>query len=66
MKKYIIAQKKLTSECWMIQFMGIEACKTCEYLNTPECGGKNIRRTLLNKKGQKVPIGEKDVKKGTN
>lgn len=63
MKKYIIQQGKLTPECWAIQIEGLNACKHCEFLNTPECGGKRIRKTLLNKKGHKVPIAKKDIHK---
>lgn len=51
-----INQNDLTSECWLIQFSGLKACETCEYLNTRECGGKRIRKTLLNSKGKKVPL----------
>ncbi len=42
-----IDQSKLTSECWLIQFNGLDACKDCESLNTSECGGRNIRKRLL-------------------
>jgi hypothetical protein len=52
-----INQSELTSECWSIQFQGLKACKSCEFLNTKECGGKNIRKTLINDKGIKVPLG---------
>ena len=48
-KTRTIDQSKLTSECWGIQIAGIERCKTCEYLDTEECGGKEIRKRLLNK-----------------
>lgn len=43
----IINQKKLTSDCWIIQIEGIEACKKCSYFNTEECGGKEILKTLV-------------------
>lgn len=43
-----INQSELTSDCWMIQFEGLKACTECEYLNKKECGGKNIRKKLLN------------------
>ena len=59
MEVYEIPQKKLTSECWMIQFTGLKACENCEFLNTDECGGKQIREKLINKLGHKVPIGKK-------
>ena len=45
-----IDQSKLTGDCWIIQFEGISACTHCEYLNTKDCGGKNIRKQLLLKK----------------
>ena len=54
----IIKQKNLTSECWLIQFKGLNACKDCEFKNTSNCGGKNIIKTLMNKKGIKIPLKE--------
>jgi len=42
-----IAQSKLTAECWLIQFKGLEACKTCPALNTNDCGGQAIRKRML-------------------
>ena len=56
-KARIIPQNALTSECWLIQMQGLEACKTCEARDTPECGGKEIRKKLMNAKGYKVPLG---------
>jgi len=44
-----IDQSKLTSDCWLIQFEGLSACDNCDYLNTSECGGQNIRKQLLNR-----------------
>lgn len=44
-----INQDGLTSECWLIQFDGLNACENCEFVNTDECGGKNIRKKLLAK-----------------
>jgi hypothetical protein len=41
-----INQGSLTSECWLIQMQGLEACKTCEFLNKRDCGGKRIRKQL--------------------
>ena len=41
-------QSDLNSECWLIQMWGIKSCETCEALNTDECGGKEIRKKLLN------------------
>jgi len=57
----LIPQNHLTSECWMVQFKGLDACKTCEFKDTPECGGKEIRKKLMNVKGYKVPLG-RDIK----
>jgi hypothetical protein len=34
-----VPQSALTSDCWMVQFRGIEACVDCEYLKKPDCGG---------------------------
>lgn len=42
-----IDQSKLTSECWMIQINGAEACKNCKYKNKPRvCGGMRLRELL--------------------
>lgn len=53
-----IPQSKLTSECWLVQFRGFEACKDCEVKGTPDCGGKSIIKTGKNEKGFVVPINE--------
>ena len=42
-----VDRSTLTSECWSIQFDGLEACTTCGYVGTPECGGVRIRARLL-------------------
>lgn len=42
-----IDQSTLTSDCFMIQINGAEACKTCEYLNKPrKCRGMKLREKL--------------------
>jgi len=51
-----INQGDLTSECWMVQMFGTLRCETCEFKDTPECGGKNIRKTGKNEKGLEVPL----------
>ena len=51
-------QGDLTSECWSVQLFGLEYCETCQFRDTPKCGGKDIRRTGKNSKGVRVPIGE--------
>lgn len=45
MKAKIVKQRELSSECRLIQIWGKASCKTCEALNTKECGGKKIRKT---------------------
>ena len=54
MRKSIINQASLTSECWSVQLFGLKHCKTCEFLNTKECGGENIRKIKRNSKGYKI------------
>jgi hypothetical protein len=35
----VIDQSKLTGDCFYVQINGLEACKTCEFRGTDECGG---------------------------
>jgi len=42
-----IDQSKLTSDCWLIQFSGLSACKTCEVKGTSECGGGETLKNEL-------------------
>jgi len=51
-----VRQKNMTGECMMVQVWGIEHCKTCEYRNSRECGGKHIRQTGKNENGLTVPV----------
>lgn len=51
-----IRQSSLTEECWGIQIWGPGKCETCEFKDTDECGGQEIRRKLKNKKGLTVPV----------
>lgn len=51
-----IKQSELSSECWNVQVWGLEYCKTCEYRNTKDCGGKKILKTKKNEKGIKIPL----------
>jgi hypothetical protein len=38
-------QSSLTSDCWAIQFWGLDECKKCELRGTSKCGGeKTLRR----------------------
>jgi len=52
--KIKVIRRKLTSECWMIQIWGPDYCNTCEYINTPDCGGQEILKTGENEKGIEV------------
>jgi hypothetical protein len=52
---YQANQSRMTGECWLIQFRGLAACEDCEALDTPDCGGQNIRKTLKNEKGFDIP-----------
>jgi hypothetical protein len=51
-----IRQDSLTAECWGVQAWGLGYCESCEYLNSEDCGGQDIRRTLKNEKGLAVPV----------
>jgi hypothetical protein len=42
----IINQSKLTSDCWLIQFNGLSACKKCELKGTKDCGGGKTLKQL--------------------
>ena len=53
-----IPQSQLTSECWLVQFSGLDRCDKCEFKNTNKCGGQSIRESGCNELGFKVPIGE--------
>jgi len=66
MKSKTILQSGLTSECWLIQFWGLEACQDCEYVDTQECGGQQIREDLLEtgQHGQVNVDGLPDVRGG--
>ena len=54
----IIPQKDMTGECFLIQMSGISACESCEAKDTEDCGGKEIRKKLVNEKGISVPLGK--------
>jgi hypothetical protein len=49
METKVINVKDLTAACWLVQFWGLEACEKCEIKDTPECGGQEIRKGLLEK-----------------
>ena len=51
-----IKQSELSSECFMVQIFGFDTCLTCEYKNTDECGGKEVRKSQVNSKGYDVPL----------
>jgi len=54
----MVPQNKMSGECWSIQIWGPIRCTDCEYKDTDECGGKEIRKTGRNEKGYEVPLGE--------
>ena len=56
MKSRTIHQSNLTSECWLVQVWGLEFCENCQFKDTEECGGKDIRSTGKNALNKKVPI----------
>ena len=49
----VVNQAELTADCWMIQFQGLGACESCEFLDTPDCGGKGILKAI---EGGSYPI----------
>ncbi len=51
-----VKQSDMSAECWSVQIWGKEHCKTCEFLNTRNCGGKKIRKTNMNEKGLQIPL----------
>jgi hypothetical protein len=53
-----VGSQDLTPECWGVQIWGLRHCDECEFKDTEECGGKEIRETGRNRKGISVPIGE--------
>jgi len=42
MRSKRVLQSSLSNDCYSIQVWGTEACNTCEYKDTKECGGKAI------------------------
>lgn len=49
-----IPQSALSSECWGVQLWGTLQCNECEFRDTKDCGGQQIRTTGKNEKGFKV------------
>lgn len=53
-----VQQSRLSSECFMVQIFGTNACFSCEYKNRPRlCGGKKIRATGKNENGEAIGEG---------
>ncbi|MBC8389820.1 MAG: hypothetical protein H8E13_17480 [Actinobacteria bacterium] len=50
--KYI-DQDDLVSDCWLIQFDGLNTCENCELKGTDECGGGETLKKLLKKNKEK-------------
>lgn len=38
---------ELTSDCWLVQFRGIDACVECEQYKTPNCGGGSTLADII-------------------
>jgi hypothetical protein len=51
-----ISRAELSAECWFIQIWGASYCARCEFKDTEDCGGKEIRKTMKNEKGFEVPL----------
>ena len=51
-----VRQKKLSSECMPVQVWGFRSCLTCEFRRKSSCGGKDIRKTGMNRNAIKVPV----------
>ena len=47
-----IDQSKLTSDCWLIQINGLQACSECEFRNTKDCGGGKTLKLLKKNKSK--------------
>jgi hypothetical protein len=46
MTTYNVPQSELTSDCWPVQIQGLDACETCEFKGTEECGGTAILKKI--------------------
>lgn len=57
-----IRMSDMTSDCWLVQFQGLSACKECEFKRTKDCGGKAILKKI--KAGTFPKDGLPDVKGG--
>jgi hypothetical protein len=55
-KSRMVSQSSLSAECWGVQVWGLDHCITCEYKDTQDCGGQDIRKTGKNEKGLGIPI----------
>jgi hypothetical protein len=51
-----IDQEKLTSDCWLVQFSGLDECKKCPARGTVECGGGETLRKMQN--GEREQLGK--------
>lgn len=50
----MVKQANLTAECWMVQIYGTSHCSSCEFKDTDDCGGPEIRKSGKNEKGIEV------------
>jgi len=58
-KTKVINQGSLTPDCWLVQFWGLSACKTCELEGKDDCGGEKILKKI--KEGKFSSEGLPDV-----
>lgn len=49
-----VKQREMSGECMQVQIWGTSTCLSCEYKDTPDCGGVEIRKTGQNSKAQLV------------
>lgn len=49
-KVAIMNSKDLDPTCWLVQFWGVNYCKTCEFLETKDCGGSKEVKEYLRRK----------------
>lgn len=56
-----VNQSEMTSDCWLIQFRGLDACTTCEFKRTADCGGKAILKKIKAGAYPKEGIGKRTL-----
>jgi len=49
-KMAVMSQNSLDPTCWLVQFWGVDYCKSCEFFGTKECGGSKEVKDYLRRK----------------